>query len=266
MASPSNSDDNLGMPSEQCIGLMIGVNFRLVAVIGSGSYGCVFEAEELTAGVYISRVAVKIIMPRTDDERALILREIRGLARLGHEHVIAYRSSGEIETGPLQGAIYLVTELAETTLDRLLLNVGNLPDEELKEVILGMARALAHCHRNCAIHRDVKPANIFRVQGRWKLGDFGLVESIQSSADAGSGGGGQGSLAYLAPEALDGQFSPSTDIYALGMTVLECITGKVAFECTDVDEFRERLKTQPAVVPAEVPLHWRELIAQCLAR
>src|SRR5262245_20013085 len=159
------------------LGTVIDNRYRLSEFIGSGSYGSVFAADEVTLGRVISRVAVKIITPETQEHRQIILNEIVGLAQFHHDHVIAYRSSGQIAYGELAGCIFLATELGDTTFAKLTRSSARMSDEQLREVIRGVAAALAHLHAQSAIHGDVKPANIIRVNGRWKLGDLGLLRS-----------------------------------------------------------------------------------------
>src|SRR5262245_51799194 len=161
------------------LGTVIDNRYRLSDFIGSGSYGSVYAADEVTLGRVISRVAVKIITPETQDHRQSILNEIVGLAQYHHDHVIAYRSSGQIAYGELAGCIFLATELGDTTLAKLAKTSGRLTDEQLRDLVRGIALALAHLHAQGAIHGDVKPANIIRVKGRWKLADLGLLRSTR---------------------------------------------------------------------------------------
>src|SRR5512143_1726847 len=104
---------------ESLLGTIVDGRYRLREFIGSGSYGSVYAADELTLGRVISQVAVKLIKPENDDRRQKVLQEILGLARLHHDYMIAYRSSGEIREGNLAGWIFLATELGDSTLQRL---------------------------------------------------------------------------------------------------------------------------------------------------
>src|SRR5438552_7771492 len=82
---------------DQLLGTVIDNRYRLSEFIGNGSYGSVFAAEEVTLGRVISKVAVKIITPESDEQRQIVLNEIVGLARFHHDYIIAYRSSGQID-------------------------------------------------------------------------------------------------------------------------------------------------------------------------
>ncbi|MGE5326486.1 MAG: protein kinase domain-containing protein, partial [Deltaproteobacteria bacterium] len=247
---------------ESLLGTIVDGRYRLREFIGSGSYGSVYAADELTLGRVISQVAVKLINPENDERRQKVLQEILGLARLHHDFIISYRSSGEIREGNLAGSIFLATELGDTTLQRLVKAPRRLSTDEIRELVRGIAAALAHIHTEGAIHGDVKPANIIRVRGRWKLGDLGLLRTTTRRQS----GPAYGSLTYMAPEMLRHEFSPANDIYALGVTMLHYFTGKFAHQGDSREIFVENLKTQLPNVPESIRDPWRNLILGCLER
>jgi F-box protein 11 len=244
------------------LGTVIDGRYRLREFIGSGSYGSVFAADELTLGRVISQVAVKLITPEGDDQHKTVMLEILGLAQLNHDYIITYRSSGEVREGPLAGSIFLATELGDTTLSRLVKNAERISDEEFRDLIRGVTTALAHIHKAGVIHGDVKPANLIRVKGRWKLGDLGLMKSTRRKPT----GPAFGSLTYMAPEMLRHEFAPASDIYALGATILWYFTGKYPHDADTKDEFIALLKTRDANVPDYIREPWRTLATRCLSR
>jgi serine/threonine protein kinase len=244
------------------LGTVVDGRYRLREFIGSGSYGSVFAADEMTLGRVISEVAVKIITPENSDQRKTVLLEILGLARLNHDYIISYRSSGEIREGELAGSIFLATELGDTTLSRLVKNEERVSEEEFRELVRGIVSALDYIHATGMIHGDVKPANIIRVRGRWKLGDLGLMKSTRRKPS----GPAFGSLTYMAPEMLRGEFLPANDIYSLGATILWYFTGKYAHDTDTRDQFLESLKTREATIPDYIREPWRTLAAKCLQR
>jgi hypothetical protein len=247
---------------DSLIGTVIDGRYRLREFIGKGSFGSVYAADELTLGRVISQVAVKVIAPENNDDRRSVLLEILGLAQLHHDFIINYRSSGEIREGPLAGSIFLATELGDATLSRFLKSGERLTEDEFRELIRGVSLALAHIHASGAIHGDVKPANIVRVKGRWKLGDLGLVRSVNRLAT----GTVHGSLSYMAPEVLRHEFSPANDIYSLGVTILHYYSGRYAHEGDSREEFAENLRTKPATIPEFLREPWRSLVTKCLQR
>ncbi|MFV1968881.1 MAG: protein kinase, partial [Pirellulaceae bacterium] len=247
---------------ETLLGTLVDRRYRLARFLGSGSFGFVFEAAEESLGSCVSRVAVKIILPRNEEERAGVRCDVRGLAQLNHDHILVYRTSGEIDEGPLAGAVFVVTELADTSLERELQTARGIEDGEVRRMALGIACALANCHRLGAIHRDVKPANIFRVQDCWKLANFGLRhskadESRQTAAQ-------EGTYAYMAPEVLEGETSPKIDVYSFGVTILECLTGELAHCGSTPEAFRDHLASEPARIHDDLEVSWKDLLAACL--
>jgi hypothetical protein len=242
-------------------GLVVDGRYRLTDFIGKGAYGFVYAANEETLGQVVSRVAVKIIPAAKAEQRAAVLNEIVGLACLTHDHIITYRASGEITEGPLAGSVFVATELGESTLADYLKEQGIPKDSRLIRIVLSIARALAHIHAHNCMHGDVKPANIFRVQRRWKLGDLGLLQSVEEVSAR-----RKATPAYMAPEIFDHQYGPPGDIYSLGATVLFSLTGRYAHEGDSAVEFVQHLRTKPPIIPDDVPEPWHGLIEKCLQR
>ena len=215
-----------------------------------------------TLGRVVSQVAIKIITPESNEQHQDVLTEVLGLARFTHDYVIAYRSSGEVREGPMAGSLFLATELGDTSLSRLVKAGQRLNEDELRDLVRGVASALRHIHVEGAVHGDVKPANIFRVKARWKLGDLGLMKTARVKPT----GPTHGSLNYLAPEMLAHEFIPANDVYGLGVSILHYFTGKYAHGGASREEFTENLKTQPASVPEYLREPWRWLVTRCLQR
>lgn len=198
---------------EHLIGKVIDGRYCLTRYIGSGTFGHVFEAIEKFMDDEVSRVAIKLIYPASEVELDAVRREIQGLARLRHDHVIAYQACGPQDDG-LSAFVYVVTELAETSLSEFMRTLHTFADGELGAMPRGIASALAHIHEQGSVHRDVKPENIFRVQGQWKLGDFGFTRPVHGTRVHGSCLAG--TPAYMPPEALRGEIGPPTGVYAFG--------------------------------------------------
>ena len=250
--------------AEVLIGTVIDNRYRLTRQIGKGSFGWVFEASEEMAGQYVGRTAVKLLAPEDDFQREMVLREIRALAGLTHEYIIGYRTSGQITEGTLGGAIFLVTELGDLALGKKVPPHDQLPEEEVWTMGWGLALALAHIHAKGSVHRDIKPENVLRVEGRWKLGDFGLARAVEGTQMSASGA--KGTLRYMAPEVLNNEITAATDVYALGVTLLRCLTGRFAHEGETEAQLIANLMTKPAELPPELPESWHTIIAGCLER
>lgn len=247
---------------DQLVGETVDGKYELTRYIGAGSFAVVYEAAEVFAGQHVGRVAVKLIEPQEGDQQTGLVREIQALAQLSHAHVLTYRTSGVVQSGRLGGAFYIVTELAEYTLADAL-SKGN-GSRLAQDVCLHVSSALAYLHSRNAVHRDVKPANILRVGDVWKLADFGLARGVSGTFATASGR--KGTLGYMAPEMLDGQVGPASDVYALGVTLLECLTGRLAHEGSTEGEFLRNLLTKPAAIPGTLVEPWKKTLPRCLAQ
>ena len=159
-------------------------------------------------------------------------------------------------------ATYLVLELVEgTTLSALLLD-GPIPPATVTRIGLALADALSAVHAAFLVHRDVKPANVLLTpSGAVKLGDFGLARLVRDdAAQITTGGEVMGTAAYLSPE----QVTSSTvmfpsDIYSLGLVLLECLTGRRPYEGAPAEAALARLVRRPAV-PDLLPEPWPGLL------
>ncbi len=194
----------------------------------------------------------------------MVLREIRALAGLTHEYIIAYRTSGRITEGTLAGTIFLVTELGEVALSKWLRPPRLLPEEEARTMGRGIALALAHIHAKRSVHRDVKPENVLWIDERWKLGDFGLARAVEKARISASGA--KGTLRFMAPEVLNNEIGPTSDVYALGVTLLRGLTGRYAHEGETDGQFMLNLMTKPPHLPPNLSEVWRPVLAGCLER
>lgn len=203
-------------------------NYDLVRRIAVGGMGEVYLARQRTA--FGREVAVKII--RSDlvhdmTARQRFLREAEVNAYLKHDHILPL-----VEFGEEQGRLFLVTPYIKggTLLKRL--QAGPLSLAEVHQLFTALAEAVAYLHKRGVIHRDLKPSNILldraeesnRVYVR--LIDFGIatLQGLAASAPLTMAGNEVGTVAYMAPERLDGLAVPSNDIYSLGIMLYQMIT------------------------------------------
>jgi hypothetical protein len=202
--------------------------YRLVAPLGSGGFGTVWEALDERLG---RSVAVKIIPRAADPDPApraegRALREAQAAARLSHPAIVALYEAVEAPH-----ACYLVSELVRgETLDELE-REGALEDEAVVRIGLAMCDALAHAHERGVVHRDVKPQNVIVPErpdgpaGVAKLTDFG-VASIAGQDMLTRTGDVVGTLAYMAPEQASGRrVGPAADLYSLALVLYEALSG-----------------------------------------
>ncbi len=146
------------------------------------------------------------------------------------------------------------------------LDRGRLGNEETARVGAGVAAALACVHAQGIVHRDVKPENVLLdFEGTPYLADFGIARLLGATRVTVTGVA-LGTPAYLAPEQVVGnEIGPEADVYALGLVLIECLSGRRAFEGTEAETLAARLHCDP-VVPATVGESWRWLLTSMTAR
>ncbi len=246
------------------IGTTVDGRYRLALSKGTGSSGEVYAADEISFGEVVGHVAVKLMRPQDDAARAGIVREVRSMAQLSHANLIAYRTSGEVAEGLARGCLFIVTELAETSLDQRLRRPERMAEAETLAVARDIAAALAYLSARGAVHRDVKPANILRVGDLWKLGDFGLVRGCAASAVQATGR--KGTILYMSPEAMTGETGPHVDVWALGAVLQECATGTLPYTGgNDVEIITAAITREPAISDALPPAVAR-IVRGCLVK
>ncbi|HEX3392392.1 MAG TPA: serine/threonine-protein kinase [Solirubrobacteraceae bacterium] len=210
--------------------LLLG-RYRLLDRLGSGGFGTVWRARDEQLG---RTVALKRIALPSPEDRARAMREAHATARLAHPGIVAlYEGCSD------EDAFYLISELVEGETLAQLIEQDALCDEEIVEIGLTLAAALAHAHARGVVHRDVKPQNVLipedavRVTpGRGdaspaaaKLADFGgaLLAGDEELTRAGDV---FGTLAYMAPEQSEGHAAgPPADLYSLALVLYEAFTG-----------------------------------------
>jgi hypothetical protein len=200
--------------------------YVIEADIGSGGMGHVYRVPDIRLD---RRVAVKVLRPELATARNVerFAREKRLLARLNHPNILAIHDSDPLDG---DGLMYYVMDFAPGETLAAELTRGALPPAVLRRLAEDMLGALAHAHESAVIHRDIKPSNIFRLSGRYMLGDFGiarlLVESVGTEPITDTGAP-IGTLAYMAPEQLAGsRVTPAADIYSAGLVLYEAATGR----------------------------------------
>ncbi len=233
------------------------VRYRLGALLGSGGTADVFRADDLLLGV---PVAIKIFRHDPLDPGAVARQrdEATVLAGLSHPGLVAVLDA-ELPADGSPGR--LVLELVDgLSLAATLRERAPLAPAELVPVLRQVAAALAYLHGRGIVHRDVKPGNVLLGRdGSAKLSDFGIARWSQRAQRTGTGMT-VGTAAYLSPEQVLGKpVSGSSDVYTLGLTALEALTGERAYGGPPIEAALARLQTPPEP-PEHLPAPWRALL------
>jgi serine/threonine protein kinase len=221
--------------------------YELGSVLGAGSSAVVHRARDLRRGV---EVAIKCFRPGASERDLRQQRqEMALLARLDHPGLVRLHDGGVVDDCP-----FVVTDLVEgSTLAGRIASGPPLAPGAVRRLGAQLADALAYVHTAGIVHRDVKPANVLLGDGgRPRLADFGIARALEATA-ATADGCVVGTAAYLAPEQVRGEVvAPATDVYALGLVLLEALTGRREFPGAAVESATARLYRSP-VVPEDLP-------------
>lgn len=236
--------------------------------LGRGGMATVFRAFDRR----LERdVAVKLFAQGTAVDDARRRTEATMLARLSHPHLVGLHDAHLAADGDSTPS-FLVMELVDGEDLRTRLEDGPLHPEDAVEVMAGIAEALVVVHEAGMVHRDLKPGNILLADpsvpgGRpvVKLADFGIAHLVGSERIT-TIGTVIGTAGYLSPEQIyGGEPGPSADIYALGLVVLEALTGVREYPGTPVEAVAARAARDPRI-PASLPEDWRGLLGAMTAR
>lgn len=224
-------------------------DYEVMAVLGAGGMGKVYKVRNLIS----DRVeAMKVLLPNLAEQPELgerFVREIKLQATLNHPNIAALHTALHFENQLLM----LMEFVDGITLDELVRS-GPLRLDEAIHYIAQVCDALAYAHAKGIIHRDLKPSNMMLTpDGVVKLLDFGIAKFAQDRSMTKTGFL-VGSLPYISPEQIEGlpDIDARTDIYSLGITLYQLVTGRVPFEAdSEYSLMRKHLQEAP-VPPLQV--------------
>jgi WD40 repeat protein/Flp pilus assembly protein TadD len=237
--------------------------YELLERLGHGGMGVVYKARQRSLG---RTVALKMVLGgahASPEELARFQREAEAVAKLAHPNIVQIH-----EVGEHQGLPFLSLELvAGGSLDRRLRGTPQ-PAGEAAALIETLARAVHHAHLQGVVHRDLKPANVLLTEsGVAKIADFGLARLGAGSGQTRSGEI-LGTPSYMAPEQAAGRASsigPATDVYALGATLYELLTGRPPFRADNsLDTLRQVIDQEPLAPSRLQPGVPHDLATICL--
>lgn len=209
------------------LGTMLSGRYEVLKRVGSGGMADVYMVKDHKLN---RNVAVKVLKSEyVEDEKFLkkFETEAQAVARLSHPNIVNI-----YDVGMEDGINYIVMELAEgITLKEYIRKKGYLSPKETVEISTQIASAISHAHKNHIIHRDIKPQNILVSDtGIIKVTDFGIAKATSSNTVT-STATAMGSVHYISPEQAKGRFcDEKSDIYSLGITMYEMVTGHVPFD------------------------------------
>jgi serine/threonine protein kinase, bacterial len=253
--------------SDDLEGVLLDGRYRVATKIATGGTSTVYRGLDTRLD---RPVALKVMDSRYAGDEQFLTRfqlEARSVARLKDPGLVAVYDQGLDARHP-----FLVMELVEGgTLRELLTERGPMPPHAVAAVLRPVLGGLAAAHRAGLVHRDVKPENVLiSDEGDVKIVDFGLVRAV---AEAGitSTSVILGTAAYLSPEQVkDGNASPRSDVYAVGIVAYELLTGQTPFSGdTSLSVAYQRLDTDvpaPSSVISGVPAQFDDLIERATAR
>ena len=254
--------------ADALIGSLLDGRYRITALIGRGGMAGVYRASDEALP---REVAVKLMEPGSTDSEELGRQrnEIDVLASLNHHALVTLLDAGAEQT-PAGERAFIVMELIDGPNLREVLAEG-LPPQQVAHIGADLAEALHYMHARDIVHRDIKPANILLTpsdlphrQFHAKLADLGIAKLLHSNPLT-STGLIIGTADYLSPEQASGAIAgPASDVYSLGLVLLETLTGNKPFAGTTAETLGARLVSRPAI-PDSLGAAWTSLLTSMTA-
>ena len=222
--------------------------YQILARISKGLVSTIYKAYQPKLDRF---VAVKVLSPHVVDEEGFLERfsqEARAVAQLDHPNIVPVYDFDQV--GDIA---YIVLKYVESGTLRSMMTGQPMDLGLTVDLITQVGLALGYAHKHGVIHRDVKPSNILIGEGRWAmLTDFGLAKILGGGQQLTRSGIGMGTPDYLAPEQAQGVSGDGrADLYSLGATLYEMVTGRVPFEADSSMAVVVKHITEPPPPPSQ---------------
>ncbi|MDD3279788.1 MAG: Stk1 family PASTA domain-containing Ser/Thr kinase [Lachnospiraceae bacterium] len=243
-------------------GTVLGQRYEIISRIGSGGMADVYKAKDHKLN---RMVAAKVMKAEFKEDATFITKfrkEAQAAAGLANPNIVNVYDVGEDN-----GLYYIVMELVEgITLKDYITRKGKLSVKEATSIAIQVSLGLEAAHNRGIIHRDVKPQNIIiSTDGKVKLSDFGIAKATNSNTITSNA---MGSVHYSSPEQVRGGFSNAqSDIYSLGITIYEMVTGRVPFDgettvAIAIKHLQEEIEAPSRYTP-DLPYSLEQIILKC---
>ncbi|MGN1148576.1 MAG: Stk1 family PASTA domain-containing Ser/Thr kinase, partial [Lachnospiraceae bacterium] len=244
------------------IGMMIGDRYEILEKIGTGGMSDVYKAKCHKLNRF---VAVKVLKQEFSENANFVSKfrvEAQAAAGLMHPNIVNVYDVGEEN-----GIYYIVMELVEgITLKKYIEKKARLSYKEAVSIAIQVSMGIEAAHNNHIIHRDIKPQNIIiSKEGKVKVTDFGIAKAATSNTITSNV---MGSVHYTSPEQARGGYSDEkSDIYSLGITMFEMLTGRVPFNgettvAIAIKHIQEEMPSPKEFVP-EIPTSVEQIVLKC---
>lgn len=244
------------------IGTFLGDRYEILELIGSGGMADVYKAKCHKLNRF---VAIKVLKPEFSSDSGFVSKfkaEAQAAAGLMHPNIVNVYDVGEERR-----MYYFVMELVEgITLKHYIEKKIRLTAKEAVSIAIQVSMGIEAAHNNGIIHRDIKPQNIIiSKEGKVKVADFGIAKAATSNTVTSHA---MGSVHYTSPEQARGGYSDAkSDIYSIGITLFEMVTGHVPFDgettvAVAIKHIQEEMPSPRIYVP-DVPISVEQIISKC---
>ena len=243
-------------------GIVLGKRYEVLSKVGAGGMADVYKGRDRMLNRY---VAIKVLKKEYREDESFVRKfrsEAQAAAGLLHPNIVNVYDVGED-----RGLYYMVMELVDgITLKEYIEKKGRLTHKEVISIAIQMCAGIGAAHAAGIIHRDIKPQNIIiSKEGKVKVTDFGIAKAVTSNTISTNA---MGSVHYTSPEQARGGYSDQkSDIYSIGITLYEMVTGQVPFDgdstvSVAIKHLQEEI-TPPSELAEDLPYSLEQIILKC---